>query len=645
MTLDATIGNEIFLQGQYLSLGINGSGTLGTRATAPVGFVTDAVNGYIRLGLVGDTDGFGKGAAATRDAMLAGTPVESFSIGYDIGAKHYTSVNSERNGKSQVVGGVSSDLSSDGIGKAGWTGATTEGVKVAQTMSLADGAKYIKVDVTLTNTTGKAVADLHYMRSIDPDHGATFDTVNTVIEQGGDGADGALIAAYASSGKTPLFYYTADDRAMVSTFKGYVNENPNAAATFDAAPAEGYSLKGDNAININFGLGALAAGQSTTFTFYMGITNDLNATVAEIKASAVARPEPVNAAPVAVDDLVAIVAGKSESGNVLTNDRDGDGDALTASLVKGPTHGSLLFNADGSFTYVADKGYVGSDSFTYAASDGKAFDNGVVSIAVAAAPVIPTIAPPVLPPVVVVVPPVTPLVAKPSVQDGSSSASQTLSGTSGNDMFFFDIAKNTGTDTIKNFSHEDVLATTAKLFDGNGDGIITFAANRLSLDSPKSNDYAVIEGVSGLRLMGADSAGRYIYADASVRPKGASESKLGNDKMSGDSTDKKASQFFFDTALGLDLGHDTLSNFGKKDVLVTTVALQDDGTGHVKLGAKGMLDLGSSAGIDLGDVAIGGLKGASVSMLEFDGAVSHDGMTYYVYSLDGSAASIATLNF
>ncbi len=626
MLRDATIGNEIFLQGQYLSLGINGSGTLGTRATAPVGFVTDAVNGYIRLGLVGDTDGFGKGAAPTRDAMLAGTPVESFSIGYDIGAKHYTSVNSERNGKSEVAGGVSSDLSSNGVGKAGWTGATTEGVKVAQTMSLADGAKYIKVDVTLTNTTGKAVADLHYMRSIDPDHGAGFDTVNTVIEQGGDGANGALIAAYASSGKTPLFYYTADDRAKVSTFKGYVNENPDAAATFDTAPAEGYSLKGDNAININFGLGTLAAGRSTTFTFYMGITDDLNATVAAIKSGAGAPPVPANIAPVAVDDSFAIVAGKSESGNVLTNDRDGDGDALTASLVKGPTHGSLLFNANGGFTYVADKGYVGSDSFTYAASDGKASDNGVVSIAVTA-------------------PPVTPPVSKPTIQDGSSSASQTLTGTSGNDMFFFDIAKNSGTDTIKNFSHEDVLATTAKLFDGNGDGIIKFAANSLSLDAPKSDDYAVIEGVSALRLMGTDAAGRYIYADASVRPQGADEGTLGNDKISGDSTEKTASQFFFDTALGRDLGHDTLSNFGDKDVLVTTVALPDDGTGHVKLGAKGVLDLGSNAGVDLGDVAIGGLKGASVSTLEFDGAVLHDGTTYYVYSLDGSAAGTAALQF
>ncbi len=626
MLRDATIGNEIFLQGQYLSLGINGSGTLGTRATAPVGFVTDAVNGYIRLGLVGDTDGFGKGAAPTRDAMLAGTPVESFSIGYDIGAKHYSSVNSERNGKSEVAGGVSSDLSSNGVGKAGWTGATTEGVKVAQTMSLADGAKYIKVDVMLTNTTGKAVADLHYMRSIDPDHGAGFDTVNTVIEQGGDGANGALIAAYASSSKTPLFYYTADDRAKVSTFKGYVNENPDAAATFDTAPAEGYSLKGDNAININFGLGTLAAGRSTTFTFYMGITDDLNATVAAIKSGAGAPPVPANIAPVAVDDSFAIVAGKSEIGNVLTNDRDGDGDALTASLVKGPTHGSLLFNANGGFTYVADKGYVGSDSFTYAASDGKASDNGVVSIAVTA-------------------PPVTPPVGKPTIQDGSSSASQTLTGTSGNDMFFFDIAKNSGTDTIKNFSHEDVLATTAKLFDGNGDGIIKFAANSLSLDAPKSDDYAVIEGVSALRLMGTDAAGRYIYADASVRPQGAEEGTLANDKLSGDSTEKTASQFFFDTALGRDLGHDTLSNFGNKDVLVTTVALPDDGTGHVKLGAKGVLDLGSNAGVDLGDVAIGGLKSASVSTLEFDGAVSHDGTTYYVYSLDGSAAGTAALQF
>jgi ELWxxDGT repeat protein/VCBS repeat-containing protein len=58
---------------------------------------------------------------------------------------------------------------------------------------------------------------------------------------------------------------------------------------------------------------------------------------------------------------------------VLANDTDPDAaDAghLTASLVSGPSHGSLTFNADGSFTYTPAVGYVGPDSFTYQASDG-----------------------------------------------------------------------------------------------------------------------------------------------------------------------------------------------------------------------------------------------------------------------------------
>jgi hypothetical protein len=55
---------------------------------------------------------------------------------------------------------------------------------------------------------------------------------------------------------------------------------------------------------------------------------------------------------------------------VLAGASDADGDALTASLVSGPAHGSLTLNPDGSFTYVPAAGYVGADAFTYAASDG-----------------------------------------------------------------------------------------------------------------------------------------------------------------------------------------------------------------------------------------------------------------------------------
>ncbi|MBV9124609.1 MAG: tandem-95 repeat protein, partial [Planctomycetes bacterium] len=63
-------------------------------------------------------------------------------------------------------------------------------------------------------------------------------------------------------------------------------------------------------------------------------------------------------------------AGGSSIAGVLANDIDVDEDALTAGLVSGPTHGSLALQNDGSFTYTPDLGFVGSDSFTYQASDG-----------------------------------------------------------------------------------------------------------------------------------------------------------------------------------------------------------------------------------------------------------------------------------
>ena len=55
---------------------------------------------------------------------------------------------------------------------------------------------------------------------------------------------------------------------------------------------------------------------------------------------------------------------------VLANDSDADGDALTARLVAGPSHGTLTLRPDGSFAYTPTTGYVGTDRFTYKANDG-----------------------------------------------------------------------------------------------------------------------------------------------------------------------------------------------------------------------------------------------------------------------------------
>ncbi len=46
----------------------------------------------------------------------------------------------------------------------------------------------------------------------------------------------------------------------------------------------------------------------------------------------------------------------------LTNDTDPEGNALTASLVTAPVNGTVVLNADGSFTYTPNANYNGLDS-------------------------------------------------------------------------------------------------------------------------------------------------------------------------------------------------------------------------------------------------------------------------------------------
>lgn len=58
------------------------------------------------------------------------------------------------------------------------------------------------------------------------------------------------------------------------------------------------------------------------------------------------------------------------TGGVLANDSDADGDPLSATLLSGPSHGTLTLNADGRLEYTPDANFHGTDTFTYRAGDG-----------------------------------------------------------------------------------------------------------------------------------------------------------------------------------------------------------------------------------------------------------------------------------
>jgi hypothetical protein len=74
--------------------------------------------------------------------------------------------------------------------------------------------------------------------------------------------------------------------------------------------------------------------------------------------------------PIAKSDFFVGAPRTPIQGNVLSNDKDPGGFTLTAQLVKGPKHGTLTLNTDGSFTYTPKAGYRGLDTFTYQASNG-----------------------------------------------------------------------------------------------------------------------------------------------------------------------------------------------------------------------------------------------------------------------------------
>ncbi|MCP4263376.1 MAG: tandem-95 repeat protein, partial [Planctomycetes bacterium] len=94
----------------------------------------------------------------------------------------------------------------------------------------------------------------------------------------------------------------------------------------------------------------------------------------------------VNYAPVAADDayvtdentpLTVVAPG------VLSNDTDTENDPLTSVLDTDVSNGTLVLNADGSFTYTPDADFNGTDSFTYTADDGNGgTDTATVTITV-----------------------------------------------------------------------------------------------------------------------------------------------------------------------------------------------------------------------------------------------------------------------
>ena len=97
---------------------------------------------------------------------------------------------------------------------------------------------------------------------------------------------------------------------------------------------------------------------------------------------------PVNDAPQANAETYGIAEDTplnvNAASGVLANDGDVDGPSLTASLLTPATHGTVIVNADGSFSYTPDPNFNGADSYVYRVTDGMLTDTATVTVNVSA---------------------------------------------------------------------------------------------------------------------------------------------------------------------------------------------------------------------------------------------------------------------
>ena len=196
----------------------------------------------------------------------------------------------------------------------------------------------------------------------------------TITVQGTNGAPAAVNDTYTANRNTTLTVNTttgvlandtdADNDTLTAAIAthpthGTLTLNPNGSFTY--VPNAGFL--GTDSFTYRASDGALQSSPATVSITVQG----------------------TNSAPAAVNDTYRVaVNGElviSAASGVLTNDTDPESDALVAVIATQPSHGTLTFNANGSFTYTPNNDFRGTDSFTYTASDGaKASSAATVTI-------------------------------------------------------------------------------------------------------------------------------------------------------------------------------------------------------------------------------------------------------------------------
>ena len=236
-----------------------------------------------------DIDGYGVGTDLRIDYFLPGSPEERWAVGFKESGTVYNggfSRLADDGGNLSLSGNSVVDESSGSNLKARFIGIVRKGgvnwIKVTQVHSFHESDLTFKTTVTLENVSGSNISDLRFMRSFDPDNtvnfsgGGSYTTTNqvvkTVLSSGYTlvtARNTASDTAYTiAAGKRSLVGFYSGDSRSYGFFGGFSNNDPFSIGGTDPVSSpktEGQAQEEDQAIQIVFDVGSLAAGASTSF--------------------------------------------------------------------------------------------------------------------------------------------------------------------------------------------------------------------------------------------------------------------------------------------------------------------------------------------------------------------------------------------
>jgi hypothetical protein len=235
--------------------------------------------------------------------------------------------------------------------------------------------------------------------------------------------------------------------------------------------------------------------------------------------------------------------------------------------------------------------------------------------------------------------------------DLNASTSDLVTGVAvGATAFIYNTSDDTGQDTLA-LGKNDSLLTTLKIYDSNDDWQVQFNSNTDTVQADRISDgsfagddtikFTAVDGRAGIRYLG-ERDGYFVYADMTVRTGVKAlglkdrEGTVNDDAIAGSGV---ADGFFYDTALGLNLGNDTITAFAANDRLVTTTEIFDsNGDGKINFSGNKAVDLPgdvgneSGSGNELGGIAsLTDMSGKLITALYLVDTDVVNGVTYYQY--------------